>query len=158
METALEARNVIFVYETTDTDFIDRVTLACMDEMKTDMEATFTPASRLLDVDGVKYLQVDLNYQPNGLIALLRNELHLMFMKPLRGKHALNALRAGIDWLWRNTGFGQIVCYVYSNRKDVSRLVKLAGFAPTRTWDDGTTIDGVSVSRTDFRILKLNPI
>lgn len=158
MDTQLEARNTIFVYETTDTAFIDRVTLACMDEMKADAKATFTPADRLLDVDGVKYLQVDLNYQPKGLIALLHNELHLMFMKPLRGKHALNALRAGIDWLWRNTGFSQIVCYVYSNRKDVSRLVKLAGFTPTRTWDDGTTIDGASVSRTDFRILKLNPI
>lgn len=150
METQLETRNVMFAFQTTDARAIDAITLECFDAIKTDQACYITPAERLVCSPLVRFVEINSNNETCGILALAGNEIHTLFRKALRGRAAINAMRCGLGWVWANTPFSELVSHAYSNRPDAIRFAKMAGFIQVGVSDDGTTVGGVPVQRTDF--------
>lgn len=150
METALETPNVMFAGRTTDSALIDAITLECFDAIRTDQACVFTPASRLVDSPLALFVEITAHGKPSGVLALAGNEIHTLFRSTLRGRSAINAMKCGLSWIWSNTPFTELVSHAYSHRPDAIRFAKAAGFIATGTRDDGTTIEGKPVTRTDF--------
>jgi hypothetical protein len=150
MDSALATRNVTFAYQTNNVEVIDRLMLACFDAIKTDQYDYFLSSASVLENPDVRFIEINFNDVSCGIIMLVKNELHTLFCPPLRGRNAINAMKCALRLIWQITPFKELKSYAYSHHPEVGKFAKLMGAKPTQTYDDGTTINGVPVMRTDF--------
>ena len=60
----------------------------------------------------------------NGILA----EAHVCFLPQGRGRAAVHAFRAMLDWIWRNTKYVRIVGEIARDHRAALRFVALCGF------------------------------
>jgi len=144
--------NAIEVQRCYDADFIDDVMLKLLPYISTDQYPAHVSARSVMTHPEFVFISVRFENVLSGLVMLVRNEVHTMFLPPLRGKNAVLAGREVLKWIWANTPFTKITSYAYSNRPEVKLFARIMGFHPTTVEDDGSTIGGVPVTRTNFSL------
>jgi hypothetical protein len=147
---------VISVRPTEDIEFITSVFRQLFDQIRTDQVTDFELVAvsieavpQLRDIKPI-FIEVEVNGTRCGVVMYLQGELHTMFLPSLRGAQAVRAARKVLSWFWENTDDSTLRSYVYSNRPEVRLFARILGFSETQTFDDGSTINGVTVLRTDL--------
>ncbi len=140
----------IEVAPTRDVAYIDSVLTTLLPLINTDQCRDPVPAALFVDKPEFRFLKVSVDGVPAGLVMMVLNEVHTCFLEPLRGKLALKAGKAVLDWIWKNTDLLCITSYSYAHRPEVAWFAKAMGFREDRTYDDGSTFDGLHSLRTDY--------
>jgi hypothetical protein len=139
--------NAIEVQRCYDADFIDDVMNFLLPEISTDQTPATVSSGSVMDNPDFIFLSVG---DREGFVMLVRDEVHAAFMPSLRGRRAIQAGKAVLSWIWDNTSLPTLKAYVYSHRPDVRFFARIMGFHPTTVENDGSTVNGISVLKTNF--------
>ncbi len=146
--------NTIEVRPCRDEALIDSVMLELAPYLSTDQYPGTFPARVLLARPEFLFLGVYIAGVARGLVMLIGNEVHTMFLPSLRGAAAIRAGREVLRWIWSNTGHRVVTSYAYSHRPEVMLFARIMGFRPNGILDDGSTIGGVPTYRTNLLLEK----
>ena len=146
--------NTFEIFPTRDVQLIDSVISALLPHLVTDQFPTFLSAAELIARPDTKALSVYANGALGGVVLLVGNEVHTLFLPSLRGAKATRAAREVLNHIWTRTKLTYLTSYAYSNRPEVLLFARLMGFHVTGDVDDGSTINGQRVVRTNLRLEK----
>lgn len=138
------------VTPTKDVALIDSVLLALEPLISNDQTPAFLSSAGVVGRPGFLFLKVEQDGVFGGLVMLIRSEVHTLFLPNLRGGAAVRAGREVLAWLWANTPYKYLTSFAYSNRPEVAFFARLMGFRKTTTVDDGLSVGGIPVTRTNF--------
>jgi hypothetical protein len=79
-------------------------------------------------------------------------EAHTALLDNCRGRDAIRATKAAIEWVWANTKAAAITSYAWSDAPAVNWFCRAVGMAPTTTAPWPSTRCGHAVTITYFKI------
>lgn len=116
------------------------------------------------DLDATHYLAdcINLAVLDNdkrvGVFVLSKNglkvEAHTLLSHECRGKKAVQAIKAAIDWVLLNTQYEEITTYSFSDDPKVSWLARFVGMKEISRSIHPVTRNGLTVEKIHFSLLR----
>lgn len=123
-----KSSNAFEVERCFDVAFIDHVFTTLKPLLDSEYLSEIPPAEKLLAAPGFVFISVAQDGNKEGLVMLVDNEIHTLFLPSLRGGRAVRAGREILRWIWANTTFPAVRSFVAPNRPEVAYFARILGF------------------------------